>query len=69
MGKYRVFYVCQLGGGFKDVFYVHPETWGNDPKLTIIFLRWVVQPPTSIAVVLPKKNGGFWMLHVFFGGV
>ena len=25
----------------------HPDTWGNDPNLTSIFFRWVVQPPTS----------------------
>ena len=24
--------ILQVGGGFTYIFYVHPETWGNDEK-------------------------------------
>ena len=26
----------------------HPETWEDEPILTSIFLKWVVQPPTRV---------------------
>ena len=32
------------GGGNSNIFYFHPESWGNDP-FWLIFFRWVVQPP------------------------
>ena len=34
-----------LGGGNSKICYFHPENWGNDP-IWLIFLGWVVQPPT-----------------------
>ena len=34
-----------LGGGFKYMFYFHLYL-GKISNLTIIFFRWVVQPPT-----------------------
>ena len=30
-----------LGGGNSNIFYVHLDPWGNDPKLTSIFFKWV----------------------------
>ena len=32
--RWNIFKICSkqiLAGGFKDIFYVHPENWGNDP--------------------------------------
>ena len=35
------------GGGNSNIFYLHPEPWGDDPILTSIFLaKGLVQPPT-----------------------
>ena len=38
----------KLFGGFKYVFYFHPEHWGNDPVWQAYFSKGLVQPPTSI---------------------
>ena len=35
-----------LAGRFKYFVMFTPKPWGNDPKLTSILFRWVVQPPT-----------------------
>ena len=35
-----------IDGGFIQIFYFHPDPWGNNPITSIIF-KWVVQPPTS----------------------
>ena len=51
------------------MFYVHPYL-GKIPILTIIFFKWVVQPPTSLLLVVielqpwkssrPKKSNSLW---------
>ena len=51
-----------------NILYVHPENWGNDPKLTVAyFFRWVAQPPTyfrwlhhRIINIAPWKFGCFF---------
>ena len=41
-------YTTILGGGFKYFFWIFtPKIGENETILTIIFFRWVVQPPTS----------------------
>ena len=39
-----------------NIFYFHPDPWGNDP-IWLIFFRWVVQPPTIGSS--QKKNWTF----------
>ena len=38
-------YKSGLAGGFFNIFFFHPDPWGNDPIWLICF-KWVVQPPT-----------------------
>ena len=37
----------KLGGGFKYLFYFHPDSWGNDPIWRSYFSNGVAQPPTK----------------------
>ena len=40
-----------LGGGNSNIFYVHPENFGEDePNLTHIFASGLVQPPTNLEI-------------------
>ena len=39
-----------LGGGNSNICYFYPITLGKWSNLTSIFLRWVVQPPTSDSI-------------------
>ena len=56
-----------------NIFYFHPENWGNDP-IWLIFFRWVVQPPTSWihmscvfeTYMSPTNPAHFWEDGVFF---
>ena len=36
----------QLGGGNSNIFYFHPEPWGDDPIWRAYFSNGLVQPPT-----------------------
>ena len=52
-----------------NFFLCSPRKWGEDePNLTSIFFRWVVQPPTSYRCSSPKKGGNFLAInpHVHF---
>ena len=42
-----------LGGGFKICLF-SPRNLGKISNLTSIFFRWVVQPPTRVALMRPK---------------
>jgi len=35
-----------------NIFYVHPDPWGNDPISRAYFANGLVQPPTRINLVV-----------------
>ena len=39
--------LTHLVGGNSNIFYFHPNPWGNDPKWRAYFSKGLVQPPTS----------------------
>ena len=48
--EYNYDYNYNLGyitGGNSNIFYFHPEPWGNDPTWRAYFSNGLVQPPTS----------------------
>ena len=48
----------RLGVFFSDVFFslnFDPDPWGVKKNLTIMFLRWVVQPPTTWRIIPLSK--------------
>ena len=47
-GKFGMFFFgCKfLGGGNSNIFYFHPDPWGNDPIWRAYFSNGLVQPPT-----------------------
>ena len=44
-----------LGGGNSNIFYFHPEPWGNDPIWRAYFSNGLVQPPTRKLCLSIKK--------------
>ena len=45
-----------LGGGNSNIFYVHPDPWGDDPIWRIFFKGVETQPPTSWWFVFLKDQ-------------
>ena len=60
--------VCRfLGGGNSNIFYVHPETWGNDPNWLIFFKG--VETTNQICMFLDSFSGSrISKLFVYFSG-
>ena len=41
-----------------NIFYFHPDPWGNDPTLTSIFFRWVETTNQKTWMLLGDLSGG-----------
>ena len=44
-----------LDGGNSNIFYFHPDPWGDDPIWRAYFWKGLVQPPTRSRFTIPKK--------------
>ena len=44
-----------LDGGNSNIFYFHPDPWGNDP-ISLIFFKGLVQLPTSRRCISESKG-------------
>ena len=53
----------KLGGETSNIFYVHPETWGNDP-IWLIFFKWVGEPTTNQNTCFFCNSCEVWGLQI-----
>ena len=60
------FFCCQIfdfRGGNSNIFYFHPEPWGDDPFWRAYFSKGLVQPPTSF--LKTQVFGSFFSTRFF----